>query len=44
MGKNIFKMRPGRFNVYVVGLKANWKKKKKLCGLDKEEKSTVARE
>ena len=27
MGKNIFKMRSRRFNVDVVGLKANWKKK-----------------
>ena len=43
MGKNIFKMRSRRFNIDVVGLKANWKKKK-LCGLDKEEKSIVARE
>ena len=34
MGKNIFKMRPGRFNVYVVGLKANWKKKKKKSFVD----------
>ena len=45
MGKNIFNMRPGRFKVDVVGFKVNWKKKKKkLCGLDKEKKKALRQE
>ena len=44
MGKNIFKMRLGRFKVDIVGFKANLKKKKKLCGLDKEKKKKALRQ
>ena len=39
MGKNIFKMRSRRFNVDVVGLKANWKKKKSFVDLIKRKKA-----